>query len=83
MAKSVDRLDKNKENIYDDGSYVIKKSRKHSVFAFTVCLLVAFAIWLYATNKERDQRLEELPNESAEAQTQSAELIATFETALV
>ncbi len=42
---------KEKDHGYDDGSYVIKKSRKFSVFAFILCLLIAFVIWLYATGK--------------------------------
>ncbi len=54
MARSV----KN-ENVYDDGSYVVKKSRKHNVLAFILCILVAFVIWLYATNKEREKEVKE------------------------
>ncbi len=50
---------KEKEHGYDDGSYVIKKSRKSSIFAFILCLLVAFFIWLYATNKEQQRIAEE------------------------
>lgn len=49
MAKSVE-----KENIYDDGSYVVKKSRKHNILGFIICLLIAFVIWLYAANSEKD-----------------------------
>ncbi len=43
---------KEKDHGYDDGSYVIKKSRKFSFLAFILCMLIAFAIWVYATNKE-------------------------------
>lgn len=50
MANSVE-----KENVYDDGTYVVKKSRKHNIFAFIICLLVAFLVWVYAANKEREE----------------------------
>ncbi len=46
---------KEKDHGYDDGSYVIKKSRKSSIFAFILCLLIAFFVWLYATNKEQQR----------------------------
>ena len=36
------------ENIRDDGTYVVKKSRKASVIAIIVCFLVALVIWCYA-----------------------------------
>ena len=49
MANSVE-----KENVYDDGNYVVKKSRKHNVLSFIICLLIAFVIWLYAANKENN-----------------------------
>ena len=50
MARSVE-----KENVYD-GSYVVKKSRKHKKLAFVLCVLVAFTIWLYATNKNSEEK---------------------------
>ena len=43
---------KEKDHGYDDGSYVIKKNRKFSFLAFILCMLIAFAIWVYATNTE-------------------------------
>ena len=49
---------KEKEHNYDDGSYMMPQRRKFSIFAFILCLLVAFVIWLYATNKEQ-QLLQE------------------------
>lgn len=36
------------ENIRNDGTYVVKKSRKTSVIALIVCFLVALLIWCYA-----------------------------------
>jgi len=42
---------KEKDHSYDDGSYMIKKNRKFSFFAFILCMLIAFSIWVYATNK--------------------------------
>ena len=62
---------KEKENGYDDGSYVIKKSRKFSIFAFILCLLVAFFIWLYATNKEQQRIAEGEMSETAALYTET------------
>ena len=50
MARSVE-----KENVYD-GSYVVKKSRKHNILAFILCVLVAFTLWLDATNKNSEEK---------------------------
>jgi Na+/proline symporter len=36
-----------REQEHNDGSYVVKKSRKSSIFAFVVCFLIAFVIWAY------------------------------------
>lgn len=43
-------MSKNKirEEIHDDGSYVVKKSRKGTVFALILCWLIAFCIWAVA-----------------------------------
>ena len=67
MANSVE-----KENVYDDGTYVVKKSRKHNILAFIICLLVAFVVWVYAANKER----EEIKNKDTEG-VQSVETADT------
>ena len=32
---------------HDDGTYVVRKSRKSNILAFILCLLVAFVIWAY------------------------------------
>ncbi len=32
----------------ENGAYIIKKSKKSSVIAFIVCVVVAFLIWSYA-----------------------------------
>ncbi len=47
------RKDKNQATEHDDGSYVVKKSRKSSVFAFILCVALAFVLWAYA---EADQK---------------------------
>ena len=54
------------ENAYD-GNYVVKKSRKHNILAFILCVLIAFVVWLYATNNEKKEKLEE--NEAEQVQT--------------
>ena len=38
---------------HDDGSYVVKKSKKSSIFAFVICVFVAFIIWAYAEATEK------------------------------
>ena len=37
-------------NEQNDGSYVVKKSKKSSLFAFIICFLIAFIIWAYTTS---------------------------------
>ena len=54
------------EKVYD-GTYVVKKSRKHNILAFILCVLIAFVIWLYATNNEKKEKLEENAVEQAQA----------------
>lgn len=45
---------------HNDGSYVVKKSKKTNVLAFILCLLIAFVIWAYAdaTDKEKKEKQE-------------------------
>ena len=33
---------------HEDGSYVVKKSRRSNILAFIVCVLIAFCIWAIA-----------------------------------
>ena len=40
----------------DDGTYVAKKSKKSSVLAFILCLLIAFVIWAYADATESESK---------------------------
>ena len=37
----------------DDGSYVVKKTKKSSILAFVFCVLLAFVIWAYAEADEK------------------------------
>ncbi len=46
---------KQNQSARDEGSYVTKKNKKFNIFAFILCLLVAFVIWLYASNHENDK----------------------------
>lgn len=54
-------MSKRKENEIrnDDGTYVVKKNRKMNIVAFILCFLVAFVIWIYATNTEKKEQSEE------------------------
>lgn len=49
------------ENAYDDGTYVTKKSTKGNIIALIVCVLIAFAIWIYAKNAEIKELNEQPP----------------------
>ena len=33
---------------HEEGSYVVKKSRRFNILAFIVCVLIAFSIWAIA-----------------------------------
>ena len=33
---------------HEDGSYVVRKSRRYNILAFIVCVLIAFCIWAVA-----------------------------------
>ncbi len=72
MSKQKDRVDK--ENIYDDGTYVVHKSRKKSILMFVVCLLIAFVIWIYVSNKERHEMLENETSSSSDNVSESVQL---------
>ena len=43
---------KRNESSSNGGNYVAKKNGKLNIFAFILCLLIAFVIWLYASNLE-------------------------------
>ncbi len=60
---------KKKEQGYDDGSYVVKKSRKFDIFVFIVCVLVAFVIWVYAEGRTND-----VPSDTAVESVQTSEV---------
>ncbi len=49
------------EIVHDDGTYVVKKNRKESIVALIICILIAFAIWIYAKNAEIKENSEEPP----------------------
>ena len=49
--KNIDEINTEERS---DGSYVVKKSRKSNIFAFVLCLLLAFFIWAYTQSTEVD-----------------------------
>ena len=49
---------KRNESSRDDGTYAAKKKGKFNIFAFILCLLIAFVIWLYASTIEDDKKAE-------------------------
>ena len=66
-------MKKRKEQVEDDGSYVVPKNRKMNVFAFVVCFLVALLIWIYATNTENKEKAEESQNTTAAAAVEAVD----------
>ena len=55
---------------YDDGSYVTPKRRKFSFLAFILCMLIAFSVWVYATNKANRMAEENEADKSEALYTQ-------------
>jgi len=53
---------KQKELAHDDGTYVVKKSRKMNIVALIICFLVAVIIWLNASNAELKRQEEAQKN---------------------
>ena len=53
---SVLKENKSVEYVSDDGSYVVKKSKKSNIFAFILCVIIAFIIWLYAVSVENHEQ---------------------------
>ena len=51
----------------DDGSYVVKKTKKSSILAFILCILIAFVIWAYAEATEKSQAEKTPVSETATA----------------
>ena len=39
--------------------YVAKKNKKFNIFAFILCLLIAFVIWLNASNADNKNKQED------------------------
>lgn len=52
---------------HDDGSYVVKKTKKSSILAFIFCVLIAFVIWAYAEATDNAQKEKILASETATA----------------
>ena len=50
------KKEKKVEHVNDDGSYVVKKSRKSNIFAFILCVIIAFIIWLYTVSVETNEQ---------------------------
>ena len=50
------KKEKKIEYVNDDGSYVVKKSKKSNIFAFVLCVIIAFVIWLYTVSVEINEQ---------------------------
>jgi len=42
----------------DGEGYAKKSNKKFNIFAFILCVLIAFIIWLYASNLEKNSQAE-------------------------
>ena len=50
---------KQTESFYEEAQPTVKKKRKHNIFAFVICFLIAFIIWIYASNLEEKKKNED------------------------
>ena len=54
--EKIEKIDKRAEHVNDDGSYVVKKSKKSNIFAFILCVIIAFVIWMYSVSVELNEQ---------------------------
>ena len=64
--KNIDEINTGERS---DGSYVVKKSRKSNIFAFILCLLLAFFIWAYTQSTEVDNSYDAQTGEQSGTNT--------------
>ena len=67
---------KQNQSARDEGSYVAEKNKKIHIFAFILCVLIAFVIWLYASNLEKNNKDET----NVTNNTQTALIVRSHET---
>lgn len=53
---------KQTQSARDEASYGAKKNKKFNIFAFILCVLIAFVIWLYASNLEDNKDATNVTN---------------------
>ncbi len=51
----------------DGEGYAKKSNKKFNIFAFILCVLIAFIIWLYASNLEESNKTEANVNTNTQA----------------
>ena len=61
-ADKADKADKRSEYTNDDGSYVVKKSKKSNIFAFIICIIIAFVIWMYSVSVDLNEQKKTAAN---------------------
>lgn len=42
-------------------NYEVKRSRKANIFAFILCVIIAFAIWIFAWNSDKAPEEQQTP----------------------
>lgn len=62
-------MSKRKQNQFarDEESHVTKKNKKFNIFAFILCVLIAFVIWLNASNAETNDKETTIVIENVQA----------------
>ena len=65
------------EKIQEDGTHGGKKRSKESIVALIICVLIAFAIWIYAKNAEIKDESGQIPTPANEQQTVSDDRVCT------
>ena len=65
---------------HEDGSYVVKKSRRSNILAFIACVLIAFCIWAVAEGAKARNSTQD-GEQSGEPQTACVDIDATTDVA--
>ena len=60
---------KHNQTARDEGSHFVEKNKKFHIFAFILCVLIAFVIWLYASNLEKNKEATNITNNTQAAVT--------------
>ena len=51
----------------ENQNYEVKRSKKSNIFAFILCLVIAFAIWIFAVNNDKKLAEQQVPSQTPTA----------------